>query len=688
MFSFNNLLGLDFETYAAVDLKKVGLYRYVNHPSFEVTLASTEDGQFKRTMEFPGDPGNTRMLHEFLRKHTVCAHNAGFETAVLARLGITDIPVYDSAVVSRVAGADSHLAGAARQLTTEAKLDEDGSLLKLFATRQEGQVSDTFDRTLIEKHPQKWEQYRDYCERDASLSWRIMLDWSGDHNLFLREMRYARLTQRMNETGWPVDVHSVHEMRRRYLDNLELAKADFAENVDDKLNVFSHPQVKKWCEDRGIRSRSFDKQNVERMVKRLKTKQAKEGMLSQDHEEVLALLLLKQELGGASLKKLDTILDVTYNGRAYDQYVHAGAAQTLRTSGRSIQMQNLPRLPVVPRDMGSLYSPEMWTNDDLAENLRQVFEATDQDGLLIVGDFASIESRALAYQAGERWKTEAYAKGHDVYKAQAMKIFGIGSIDQVTKEQRTTGKVGELSCGYGAGPGAVKDFAEKMGVEMTEQEAGMLVNDWRDANPAIVDYWHRLGDAMLEAVQHRRQISVRAAHGMAVVFSPSTTPQSLLDMAPDARSYAMQLWKDGHIELSRVFHGCYLRGQEIHYHKPSHLKGGRPWKAKYTDPKTKRQVYYKLYGGKLAGILTQSLCREIFFEMLEELQAHVDSMPNVSIVGQFHDEVVLEFSQPKGIEDATASEVVKLMRGLMSYSDTHPELPMDAEVKYDHRYTK
>ena len=53
----------------------------------------------------------------------------------------------------------------------------------------------------------------------------------------------------------------------------------------------------------------------------------------------------------------------------------------------------------------------------------------------------------------------------------------------MTKEQRQTGKVGELSCGYGAGGGAVKDFAAKMGVEMVEAEANKLVIDWRDSEP-------------------------------------------------------------------------------------------------------------------------------------------------------------------------------------------------------------
>src|SRR4029078_1299302 len=111
------------------------------------------------------------------------------------------------------------------------------------------------------------------------------------------------------------------------------------------------------------------------------------------------------------------------------------------------------------------------------------------------GDFASVESRGLAWQAGEEWKLHAYFKGHDLDKVQAGRLFGVEPAD-VTKEQRQIGKVGELACGYGAGPAAVKEFAAKMGVELSEGESTKLVKDGRDANPKIVDYWYDLDKVM------------------------------------------------------------------------------------------------------------------------------------------------------------------------------------------------
>lgn len=51
-----------------------------------------------------------------------------------------------------------------------------------------------------------------------------------------------------------------------------------------------------------------------------------------------------------------------------------------------------------------------------------------------------------------------------------------------------------------------------------------------------------------------------------------------------------------------------------------------------------------MYGGKLAGLLTQSLCREVFFNSLRWVHTWCDAYPNVRLIGQFHDEIVVDWS--------------------------------------------
>jgi DNA polymerase bacteriophage-type len=678
---FTDLIGLDFETYGALPLPAVGLVRYVNDKTFVPTLASVATQTGTVTLEFPAEQPDR--LHDLLIGSPVCAHNAGFERAVLATMGI-DIPICDSAVVAAVAGADRHLAGAARQLLNMNKLDDDRSLMHLFAIPQKDQLSPEFDRDLVTAHADKWAQYKEYCERDAMLSRKLIVDWHGDESLFTRELMYTDITLAMNEAGWPVDMAAVDRMRELYLENMVKIQHDFARDVDADLNIFSHVQVKKWCADRGVKSSSFDKQHVETLIRRLDRLTLK-GQLTPGQQQVLDLLFVKQALGGSSLKKLEVIAATEYKGRVYDQYLHAGAPQSLRTSGRSIQMQNLPRLASVLRDVDELHdAASIWSNEHLSGNLRQVFRSSHPQGALIVADFVSIESRALGYLAGETWKVEAYRAGHDIYKAQAVKIFRLRTTGDVTKDQRLIGKVGELSCGYGAGAVAVKDFAAKMHVDLSESEAAKLVRDWRDANPATVQFWEQLGNGLIKAVTHRTSVMVQAANGIKISFVPGSTPASLLIQEADAQSVHMNVWKDGCKLMSRVFHGCYLRGHNVGYYKPSTLKGGKPWKRTYVDPKTKRSKFYELYGGKLAGILTQSLCREIFFESLALIDIALNGVDNATIIGQFHDEVVVDWVPG----DTPAYKVVDILTRAMSLSTAYPELPMDVEVKSDYRYTK
>ena len=681
-------VGLDFETYSAAPLPSVGLKNYVEDETFRPTLAGVATAAFTEVFEPGKDPDFERMQDIICVPDViVVAHNAGFERAVLLKLGI-DIPVWDSAVIAAVAGANRHLRGAAEQLLNLGKLDEDGKLIRLFAIPQEGQEDLHFDRSLITKHPDEWQDFKDYCARDAELSRKLMLQWaSEDDVVFEREMRYAQLTLDMNERGWPVAVDEVQAMLIRYRGNLDSLMDTFANEVDPDLNLVSTPQLKEWCEKRGIRAKSFDKEHVDKLAHRLSMR----ASLTDGQAEVLRMLRVKQAMGGSSLKKLETILDTERSGRVYDQYVHAGAAQSLRTSGRSIQMQNLPRL-AHPRDMTELFHSKLsWTNEELSENLRQVFRASDPQGQLVVADYGAIESRALAWLANETWKLDAYRRNEGIYEAQAAQHFKI-PVEQVTKEQRTFGKVGELSCGYGAGHVAVKDFAAKMGVTLSEGEAKDLVYGWRDVNARTKGFWQELHDALVDVVQIPGKVrTVRVgATGTAyhVEFASTRTPRSLIDMDRGALSISMMLVDTNTQELvlERVFHGCYLDGNNIGYYKPSALKGGKPWSKTFTNPKTKLRQKYNLYGGKLAGILTQSLCREIFFEGLERIDSALAAAgwDNAPIIGQFHDEVILEWTPGT----APLTDVLALVERQMSFTNVIPHLPMTVDVKHDYRYIK
>jgi DNA polymerase len=694
------LIGLDFETYSAVDLPKHGLARYVNDPTFRPLIGSVAvEGEITQRFDFIRD-GNVAVkgLDAQIGNATIVAHNAGFEQAVLNRMGLhyASSRFIDSAVVARAAGAAGRLEAAAPQLLGIDKIEAGKNLMRVFSIPpKDAEPNRPFDPQIIEDQPLDWDMYGHYCDVDAELGLRIVQMYMGV--LSPREMQYQAVTMDMNNHGWCIDYDTVVEMQRRYVENQERTLQEFRDHHSaDELNLNSLKQLKEWCEKRGIKATSFAEKPVIKLLARIETKLNSGAKLTPekraDYEAVRDLLITKQVLGGSSLKKLQVMIDTAVPDtwkpgqfRLMDQYLHCGAGQTLRTTGRSVQMQNLKRLHEV-QDMNELKDRGIhWDNTKLAENIRQAFTATHPYGALIVGDFSSVESRGLAWLAHEDWKLDAYRKGKDLYKVLATKIFGV-PYNAVTKEQRQTGKVGELSCGYGAGPQAVVDFAEGMGVQLEMAEATKLVWDWRDANPNIVELWEQLNEMLHQVVSGAKSATRwELSDGMSVRLVTVPTPSSLLDINPHARTVRMSVeTQGGGVILNRYFHGCHRRGRNVVYYKPSELKSGELWKDTFIDPKTKHRRHHELYGGKLAGILTQSFCRELFFESLLKVDSWCQANSQITPVGQFHDEIVLDYKP--GLLDLHAAK--QGLEERMSYSEMAPSFPLAAEIKHDYRYTK
>lgn len=704
-----SVIGLDFETYSATDLPKHGLKRYIADPYFKVLMAAVAvEGEETFVYDFINKPDHEQRFIAYMENllevggTKIVAHNAGFEREVLAYLGIDTEPsdFIDSAVVARASGAGSKLEAAAPQLLGIDKLDEDGYLVTTFCTvaqwrRNAAESSGDYDKWLSfheytgMAEPESgriidgslWKKFKEYCVRDAELGLQLYLACGID----AMEQKYSELTMEMNAVGWPVDMDLVRAMNEKYRDNKKRLLHDFHDLVimEKEFNPNSHPQKVKFCTDRGVKLKKFDEKAVRKAIPRVKKKYEAESDPTKrlGYFEVLRMLQLLSALGGSSLSKLDKLeATVAENSRLYGSYLHIGAQATRRTTAMGVQMQNLPRLHGNGDDIGQV---DLWSNDMLAHNLRQVFAAPG-DGQIIVGDFSSVESRGLAYMAGEQWKLDAYTAGADIYKLLAQKKFG-GDIEDITKDQRMFGKVGELACQYGAGGGAVKEFAENMGVTLTEVEAADLVRGWRRANPKIVEFWKVLDNMIATAM------SVGAAQhtmdNMSIALARVPAPSSLTKQTNVRWSLSFGMTvntnaKDN-IRVHREIHGVHRNANGWGYYKPSSNKTGDLWKKDFTNPKTGQRQDYSLYGGKMSGLMTQSLCRELFFHVLKSVMFVIREVSNINVIGQFHDEIVMEW-QPG---PSALNAVMNMLHVEMS-KERITGFPMAAEVHSAKRYIK
>lgn len=684
------MFSIDFETYGTRDIREVGMDNYMADPFFRPLVVGVAT-PYNRTWYDLLVPQEEQSFIDFMTQHQhdwMSAHNAGFDVNTLVRYYSVSPParVVDSAVISRQLGAGSALAHAAPALLGAPKDPEGEKLIQEFCVGKPGQPAPKHED--VAGNP-RWELLGKYAASDAGQSYDIS---AMDPNRFeLRIPTDLDITMQMNEAGWPVDRDLMDSMIEQMERNLDTELAVFHIMVQEELpdTFFNSPkQMKAWCEERGLKMSSFDKQHVAQGLRRVKRNLAKRT--TRELQELHAMLATKQALGGSSIKKLNLLRRlIGEDGRLRNQYLHCGAGTTHRTSSIGLQMQNLHRLTESMLDaeafMDGSLDPD---NNELADNIRQVFRAPG-DGQLIVGDFSSVESRGLAYIAGEEWKLDAFRKGKDMYKVMAEKMYHI-PYDNVDKPTRQKGKTGELGCGYNAGPGALVSFADKMGQDLKYEEALEIVTAWRESNPMIVKMWHDLDNLLHTAIrgQLHGMHSLKLAHEITIHIIKAPTYKSVTEVHPGAVNLTV-LFSHPQMTFVRTIVGAYVRGRNIVYHKPSKTKSGPLWKDTYTVNKIEKKN--TIYGGKLTGWLTQSMCREMFFESMRIFSKGLETnnSTNAKIIGQFHDEIVVEWQPPDGEHegDMTLEETQELLTAAMQYTPL-PEFPLAAAVFYDKRYTK
>jgi hypothetical protein len=127
--------------------------------------------------------------------------------------------------------------------------------------------------------------------------------------------------------------------------------------------------------------------------------------------------------------------------------------------------------------------------------------------LLVGADFSAIESRVLAWLAGETWKLDAYRRfdegsGPEPYCTIASKILG-RTVTSDDAEGRDLGKVADLAGGFGGSVGAWRKFAPND--TRSDEEIKADINAFRRAHPNTVRFWNALETALKRAVRRPGQ---------------------------------------------------------------------------------------------------------------------------------------------------------------------------------------
>lgn len=555
---------------------------------------------------------------------TKWAFNANFERVCLSRhltdLGRSLDPFYDQHPLSQECarflnpagwkcfmvwfaylGLPLSLEGVGAVLNLDnQKMKEGRELIRYFCVPcKETKTNGGRTRNLPQHALDKWNLFKSYNKRDVEVEMAIQQRLQK-YPVPEKVWEEYHLDQEINDRGIAIDLELARQAVALDAQSRESLMAALKERTGLE-NPNSVLQMLDWLEQHGMKTDSLGKKKVQEL---LKTAQ----------EPLRSVLLLRQKLAKSSVKKYQAMeMTACKDGRARGMFQFYGANRTGRFAGRHIQLQNLPQnhLPDLSEARELVRQGNYEALDMLYESIPDVLSQLIRTAFVprkgmkfVVSDFSAIEARVISWLAGERWKSEAFVAGKDIYCSTASQMFGVPVVKHgINGNLRQKGKIAELACGYGGSVGALKAMgALDMGIP--EEELGNLVQSWRSANPHIVDFWWQVDGAVKTAIKQRVPVwvnNIRFSCKSGVLF----------------------------IELPS--------GRRLSYVKPriGENKFGGESVTYEGIGATKNWKRLESYGPKFVENIVQGTARDILCYAMQTLR-------HCAIVGHVHDELIIE----------------------------------------------
>lgn len=647
-------INIDLETFSSVDIRKSGLYKYVESPDFQILLfAYSVDGADTQIIDLAQGEEIPQHIMFLIHSPTVLkyAFNANFEWYCLSKyLGLSSPLAWlkqwrCTMHKSLYCGFTTSLGSAALAIglpKEQRKMSIGSSLIKLFCTPTKPTKKNAGrTRTLPHHEPEKWVLFKEYCVQDVDTEKEV------GKRLFNfpipdQEQELWELDIKINTNGVYLDMDVVDGA-------IYVSDVSTSELVEEsiKLTGIDNPnsiaQITKWMGDQGIEIDNLQKETVTELLKTCSGR-------------VKRVLEIRQELSKTSVKKYQAMKEaVCSDGRVRGLLQFYGANRTGRWAGRLVQVQNLPRnyletldharQLVKARNIDALKLIYGNVPGTLSELIRTAFIPSEGNQFK-VSDFAAIEARVIAWLAGEQWRLDVFNTHGRIYEASASAMFGV-PLELIKKGNpeyalRAKGKVAELALGYQGGKGALINIgALKEGLK--EEDLPDIVRRWRGASKRVVDLWYSLENAALAVMRTGQPQGVKG-----LMLARESDIANGLDFLTILLPSGRKLF------YVRPFLAENDFGKEaIHY-----------WGM---DQTTKKWSKINTYGGKLVENVVQAIARDCLAESLFRLERL-----GIKNVMHVHDEVVID----EPADGISLDEITKLMGEPISWA---PGLPLAAD---------
>lgn len=646
-------LSIDLETYSGVNLKKAGLYRYVQSPTFEILLfAYSFDGAPTQVIDMAqGEKIPLEVIHALTDpqclKH---AYNAAFEWYCLSKYMGAQLPPSqwrDTMLHGLYAGYTAGLDATGRALgipEDKQKLTTGKALIRYFCvpckpTKANGGRTRNYPHHDLEK----WALFKTYNGQD------VVAEMEIERRLSVFPV--PDFVQKQWETDLLINARGVAVDMDFCEGALELGETIRAQLTDEAVqlsglqNPNSVKQLARWLSaETGDDITTLRKETIKELL----------GRDNADH--VQRMLEIRQELGKTSTKKYDAIeAAVCDDGRVRGLLQFYGANRTGRWAGRLVQVQNLPRTYTEPlefarelvkgRKLDALRIVYGSPNDTLSQLIRTTFVAAPGN-VLIDADFSAIEARVISWLADEEWRLEVFRTHGKIYEASASQMFGV-PLERIKKGNpeyslRQRGKVAELALGYQGGVPAMRQMdTGKLLADLPDEEIKDIVDKWRNTNPKIRNLWYSFNDAAIRVIQNGGSLRVRCC-----------TFARECDCIRGTTCMTVSL----------------PSGRKLYYVEPS--VGENRWggpSITYMGVNDKNKWgRIETYGGKLVENVVQAIARDCLAQAIEHLEA-----AGLPVVFHIHDEVVID-TAAFDTNDAMLDKVVKIMSTPIPWAEGLP----------------
>lgn len=605
-----DLIFLDFETYYSskdkYGLKNMSLTEYIRHPKFKVLGLGTLEANRACWLKPEEVQGWTKEIN--WSKTAIVAHNVKFDGAILTWIyNVHPAAYYDTQALARAVLGPSIDGYSLKRLAEYIGLQPKGEL-----------KTDGLTVLTIEQE----KQLADYCTRDVAICygiWEKLKPQFPDKELFHMDWTARAFIKPCLVLDGPrlqQAVKNEHERREQAISATGISRENLSSN-SKFANV--------------VRKAGFTVPFKISPRTGLSIPAFARGDVGLRNLETLSPILYAGRLAAKS-SLLETrglkLYEISKTGSWPFDIQYSGAIQTHRYSGGGGAGGNPQNLPRIGPLRESICSPKGFS--------------------LIVGDFAQIEARIVAWLANEPKLMAAFSEQRDVYSEFASTVYGRLITKQDNPRERMFGKTCILGLGYGMGWAKFQaKVKQDVGEDINEEEAKRVVKLYRETYFNIPSLWNKCEKLLPLMAEGRRNI-VPFAPFMAIGPNHLLLPSGLSIQYPNLRKFG-----------TKFGHPAWVYDHYI-----------RRYIAEPTD----------LYGGKLLENISQALAGEICKIAIKRA---VDA--GVKCVGQVHDEILVVEAEGgfTYVPSEAADELKKCMEAAIPW---FPTLKLKAEVSYGNNW--